>query len=225
MAITKRIVCVANSRKLSGRCIAGREWDGKQAGAWVRPVSAREHEEVSENERQYEDGSDPKVLDIIDIPVYSNRGRGYQSENWLIDDLQYWKRLGTVAWRDLSKLVDVSGPLWINGYRTYSGRNDRVPLAEAAGLIDSLRLLHLPALELAVFAPGAAFCNPRRNVQGRFEYCGTRYALRVTDPVAERTYLAKPDGNYNVGECFVTVSLGEAYEGYCYKLIAAVITT
>lgn len=222
--VAKRIVCLANSRKLSGRCIAGREWNGKQAGAWLRPVSARENEEVSENERQYEDGSDPKLLDIIDIPVHSSRGRGYQTENWLIDDRHYWKRVGTVAWGDLPKLAGAPGPLWIDGYSTYSGTNDRVPLAEAARLTDSLRLLHLPALELAVFAPGADFGNPRRNVQGRFEYSGVRYALRVTDPVIERSYLAKRDGSYELGECFVTVSLGEAYEGYCYKLIAAIIT-
>ena len=49
---TKRIVCLANSRKLSGRCVAGRVFDGHEVGEWVRPVSARQNEEVSEYERQ-----------------------------------------------------------------------------------------------------------------------------------------------------------------------------
>jgi len=48
MATVKRIVCLANSRKLQGRCIAGREIVQGKPGAWIRPVSAREHEEVSE---------------------------------------------------------------------------------------------------------------------------------------------------------------------------------
>src|SRR5580658_5662159 len=85
VSMLKRIVCLANSRKLSGRCIAGKEiHKGKQIG-WIRPVSAREHEEVSEYERQYQDGSDPSVLDVMDIELIEPRPKGCQHENWLLD--------------------------------------------------------------------------------------------------------------------------------------------
>jgi hypothetical protein len=60
-------------------------------------------------------------------------------------------------------------------------------------------------------------------VQGRFRHAGKEYRLWVTDPEYERTYLAKADGHYEIGECFLTVSLGEPHEGDCYKLVAAVI--
>ena len=83
MQDVKRIVCLANSRKLHGRCLAGREWIDGHPGRWIRPVSAREHQEVSEYERQYEDGSDPRVLDIMDVPLLepSPGPARYQSEN------------------------------------------------------------------------------------------------------------------------------------------------
>ena len=71
--------------------------------------------------------------------------------------------------------------------------------------------------------PGRAFGDYRRRVQGRFTYGDVDYWLRVTDPVYERQYLSQPDGNYEIGESYLTVSLGESYQGYSYKLIAAVI--
>ena len=47
--------------------------------------------------------------------------------------------------------------------------------------------------------------------------------IRVTDPDYERRYLQEPNGSYPIGERFITVSLGEPYRGYVYKLIAAII--
>jgi hypothetical protein len=223
MAITKRLVCLANSRKLLHRCVAGKEVAGGKPVGWIRPVSAREHEEVSEYERQYEDGSDPRVLDIMDVPLLEHRPKTYQQENWLLDPDHYWRKTGSADWGDLSGFADPGGPLWINGYSTYNGRNDTIPLASAETLTTSLRLLHIDSLRLSVFKPGEAFGNPKRRVQGRFQHAGVEYRLWVTDPRYERVFLAKPDGEYSIGECYLTVSLGEPYNDACYKLIAAII--
>src|ERR1051325_10735512 len=94
----KRILCLANSRKLSGRCIAGREIVNKQPGAWIRPVSAREHQEVSWEERHYEDGSDPSVLDVMAVPLVKARPHLFQQENWLLDPNFYWRKAGRMDW-------------------------------------------------------------------------------------------------------------------------------
>ena len=71
-----QIVCLANSRKLSGRCVAGKLLDG--SGQWVRPVSAREHEEVSLDERRYDNGEDPLLRDVVNLCVLENRGHAYE---------------------------------------------------------------------------------------------------------------------------------------------------
>ena len=110
-----------------------------------------------------------------------------------------------------------------NGHRTYNGQNDQVPLTQAKTLRSSLRLVAVTGVTVAVFAPGEMFGNRKRRVQGRFRYHGAEYRLWITDPLYEREYLAKQDGSYEIGESFLTVSLGEPFKDACYKLIAAVV--
>ena len=220
----KRILCLANSRKLSGRCIAGKEvLANGEIGGWIRPVSDRETEEVSEWERQYENGSDPCLLDVIDVPLLNAKPKDYQQENWLIDPEFYWEKVRSVTKAELMQYTDPVSSLWIDGHSTVNGQNDRIPLDDTSSLTDSLRFIRVKNLELHVSRPGMAFGNYRRSVQGRFDYNGMDYWLRVTDPGYERKYLQQPNGEYQIGECFLTVSLAEPYRGDAYKLIAAII--
>jgi len=138
-----------------------------------------------ENERCYSDGSEPRVLDIIRVPLLRPLPEGYQQENWLIDSRSSWQPEGRFPWNRLSELLDPPAPLWIDGYQTVHGRNDRVPHEQAKRSSDSLRLLHVEQLTLVVFAPSEKFGAPRRRVQGRFVHCGIEYRLWVTDPVCE----------------------------------------
>src|SRR5437868_5121823 len=96
MATFKQLVCLANSRKKGGRCVAGIV-QGSQT-EWIRPVSARPEHEVSQTERQYNDRSDPRVLDIISIPLLQPQADRYQSENWLLDPDSRWRKVGRVGW-------------------------------------------------------------------------------------------------------------------------------
>lgn len=223
MSIVKRMVCLANSRKLKGRCIAGRELTAGQPTGWLRPVSEREHEEVSKYERQYEDGSDPRVLDVIDVPLLVARPKAYQQENWLLDPKHHWVKVGRATWNDLPQLAESPASLWVNGHDTYNGHNDKVPLGIAVELLASLALLKVDRLRLSVFPPGDAFGNPKRRVQGQFVHADSVYHLWITDPEYEQRFLDQPDGEYELGESYLTVSLSEPHEGYCYKLVAAII--
>jgi hypothetical protein len=221
--VVKRIVCLANSRKLNGRCIAGIELRDPDGRSWIRPVSSREHEEVSEYERQYQDGSDPQVLDIIEVPLIAPKPSPHQPENWLLDPDLYWDRVDRLPPAQLDQLVDSPWTLWLNGNHTYNGQNDQIPIEQASETVSSLKLIRVDGLQLKVFAPGEAFGNTKRRVQARFKWGGDPYWLWVTDPLVERSYLARADGEYAIGRRFLTVSLGEPFNGFCYKLVAAVI--
>jgi hypothetical protein len=224
MPTVKRIVCLANSRKMRGSCIAGREWTGKGPGPWIRPVSGRPHRAVSAEEQRYEDGTYPQVMDIIDIPIVAACPEGYQQENCLLDPNYYWKKCGRADWQDLAAMADPPDVLWTEGFSTYHGRHDRVPVNQAVTLTSSLRLIRTDHLTLSVFAPGAAFGDPSRKLYGRFHHAGTEYRLRITDPLYENAYLMRPDGEYHLQECYLTISLGEPWDdGFAYKLIAAII--
>jgi hypothetical protein len=218
----KTVVCLANSRKLTGRCVAGIVDDGSEE--WIRPVSARGNREVSEYERQYPDGSDPCVLDVVSVPLLRPQPIGFQRENWLLDPDSYWEKVGRAGWDKLLTLEQRPEILWTSGCSTYHGRNDRVPTEQANTLTDSLKLIRVDGVTLKVHVPGAAFGNPKRVVDGRFRYAGLEYILRVTDPEYERAYLAKSNGTYELSEAFLTVSLGEPHSnGYAYKLVAAIL--
>jgi len=158
----KTIVCLANSRKHSGRCIAGIEIADRQPEDWVRPVSSRAGAEVSEYERRYEDGSDPRVLDMIEIPLLDAIPDGYQVENWTLDPDRCWVKQGRVTWAQLAQLEDDASPLWLNGApSTRRGMHDRVAAEDVDGFDYSLRLIRVDDLVVRVFAPGSAFGNPR----------------------------------------------------------------
>lgn len=220
MPTVKRIVCLANSRKLHGHCIAGKEIQGERVLGWIRPVSARVQEEVSDIERRYEDGDSPRVLDIIDVPLLDPRPKGHQQENWLLDPNHRWRRVAHLQWEQLRHFADPVGQLWINNQSTARGISDQISVAQANEITNSLRLIAVQQLVLSVFN----YYNKRR-VQGRFEYGGAEYWLWVTDPIYEEPYKAERDGDYGIGECWLTISLTEPFmeRNACYKVIAAII--
>jgi hypothetical protein len=225
MAFLKRIICLSNSRKTMGTCVAGKETTEANFGVWVRPVSHRPKQEVSLYERQYADGNDINLLDIIDIPLQFSCPVSHQVENWLLEPRQRWTLIGRLQWNDLFLFEDKPRILWINGPRTLYGLNDRVRLSKCKSLRGSLYLLHLKNLRFHVFAPGTGFGKAWLRVHAEFTYAGINYRMWTTDPVIEARYKDKGVGIYPIGECFVTVSLSEGHDdGYSYKLVAAVIT-
>jgi len=227
MSYSKKIVCLANSRKISGRCIAGKEVLDGNYGEWIRPISKRPTGEISEYERRFEDGEHPQVLDIVTIPMIKHQPHNYQQENHLIDDGYYWEKEGAITWGELSNLVDnVTDELWMNGNSSYNGINDRIPEHEANNLENSLLLIQPDTLIISVGVEGAKFGDGKRKVRALFSLNNHQYKLAVTDPRTELHFLKKEDGRYEIDarKVYMCISIGEPYNDYCYKLVASVIT-
>ncbi|MEM5501213.1 hypothetical protein WNY59_06385 [Ahrensia kielensis] len=221
---SKTILCLANSRKTSGRCIAGRELVNNKLGDWIRPVSARDSGELSELDRRYKNGRHPQVLDIIRIPMLAPNPHQFQAENHLIDDEYYWTLERQVDWAGVQNALDGPAPLWINGDSSYSGINDRVSAKNLEQPQGTLRLIKVSDLRIEVVVEGAEFNNGKRKVRGRFTYGGAQHYLSITDPQIEAKYFARANGIFQIGEAILCISLGEIYNDYAYKLIASVIT-
>ena len=132
----KRIVILANSRNaMRGRCVAGREWSGGKAGAWIRPVSERdESRRIVERERRYTKWTEPShsfsmswTFHCLSRSLWDiNRKIGSSTpERW-------WEKAGAVSqsWDSFYKTsCDPAAPLWIDrrqspttGATTESGR-------------------------------------------------------------------------------------------------------
>lgn len=219
MPYSRTFVCFANSRKTSGRCVAGKELIQGRTAGWIRPVSSRPTHEISIDERRYQDGRDPDLLHIVSAQFLAAQPLPHQPENHLIDDGYYWSQQGTFDFRNIDAWLDAPTSLWDVGYSGYAFTNNRVPDSVTSSA--SLYLVRVPALTLVVGAKSSDY--PKRIVRGEFTHGRWPYCLAVTDPQVEAAYLARPDGRYTLHQPVLAVSLGDPFQGFFYKLIAAVL--
>lgn len=223
-ALPRTLICLANSRKYSGRCVAGKEWLNDAVGGWMRPVSRAPTGELTPAELTLADGSSPKLLDLVTIPLAEPGPpkQPYQSENRFLG-VGAWVRTGTLPRDRVATLRDPVETLWINGHHSFTGINDRIPLPLIEKEIRS-SLCFVP-VERAVIEvrPGS---KGLKKVWAGFRFCATSYRLSVTDPEIESRYLARDPGEYPLteAEVYVTVSISEPFQGFCYKLAAAILT-
>lgn len=223
MAYVKRIVCLANSYKPRGRCIAGKEVLATgEYGGWIRPVSARPTAEVSLFECEYRDNTIPMLMDIIDVPMRFAAPQNHQTENHVID-IGRWVKRGKLSWDELKELCEQPESIWINSDHTNQGQYDCISREEAATFGNSLMLIHKK--DFTVEVTSRIWDGVRsRTYRGKFDHNGAHYNLSVTDPVVRDVFQEHKEGDYPLKDVYLCISLTEPYkDDRCYKLVAAVI--
>jgi hypothetical protein len=221
---TKDIVVLSISRRYGGNCVAGKVFQGEDKRKWIRPVSELEHEELPR--RLPITGNNPlELLDVVSVPLErktSNPDRPYQTENYLMGN-GFWKTIGTLSEDDIPSLCDECETLWRNEeHEGGLGQYDRVSATYAnQNIHDSLRFIKPEDLEINVQREAMN----RKKLRACFTYKGIYYKLAVTDRKTEKALKSQGEDlsfQYN-DKTYLCVSLGEPYNGFCYKLVAGVL--
>jgi hypothetical protein len=210
------MVCLANSWRPGGRCVAGVDLGN---GQWIRPVpgGAKAVPDVATHFGKH----DLAPLDIIELAVaLPKTPTKYQRENRIVTS-SHWKLVGALKSADVIKYCETSTSV----------------LHSSSKVVDPADLELLPptkwrSLELRRVGDAAFSPDPRKKDKwvvsfstfGRFP---KSFSLAVTDPIATAR-LNK--GDKIKPNCLLTLSLTEpiAYPRFnlpelCYKLVAAVM--
>lgn len=224
-AYTKTILCLSNSRRPGGTCVAGKELVDGVVGGWIRPINLQHHNAIGVNDLRLEGGGRADVFDVLTVPMLEARPNGHQTENHLIDTGSLWIKDGAASWEDIEAATDAGvGPLWLNGNSSYHGTNDNIPQTSLGGIASSLKLIRPSRLAIVVGRESQYGGGTKRKIRADFDLNGTRYNFVITDPWAETIYFAQNDGTYQIGESRLCVSLAEVGYGVATKLVATVIT-
>ena len=217
-------ICLANSRKLSGRCVAGLRTDGN---GWIRPVSDLEDGRLVEEHYTLDDGCEAQLLDVVRVEVVKPQVLPHQPENWILAK-KPWKLLRRISPADAMRHLE---PALIPGPDLLGNRSDRVAVVDLKkrAAASSLALVAPESLEWTV----TKSMRGNRQIRAVFELRKTSYDLVVTDPRWERRLsslqlgthpreAASLERNFRV---LFTVSLSEPFEAqaHCFKLVAGVL--
>ena len=210
-----RIVCLANSMRPDGRCVAGIDIETKK---WIRPVSKPSGGVPVR--KVFINGKELAILDVVDIPFANVCLQDkYQRENRIIDTGD-WKIIDQVKPEYLLDLCEDDLTILHNHEDCITSEElEKLPFCKWK----SLQLVHLENVNFHKDS-----WDPRR-WRVHFHNRGKHYfALKLTDHVITDK-LAK--GEKVSKDCFLTISLAgpwrpsgdESQPERCYKLVAGVV--
>ena len=197
------VVILANSVKHNKHCVAGKVVGSSQ---WVRVVSIVNGAALSDEQskiRNVYGTFNVKPLQKAIIELERPAPLLNQPENYLISDKR-WEQHYSINCHELTNYLDHPESLW--------GKNSSIQYEmiyhQDIKIDQSLYLVKITDLKLL---------NNNNKRRASFTYNGNNYEMPVTDPNFGSLLQQEkePQG-------ILCISLGEEYNGNCYKLVAAI---
>lgn len=211
----RSFICLANSYKRGGRCVAGVEIDSNNViqynkngnPKWMRPITDSQYGEIPN-----EDANNIKILSIVTLINVFGTPQNVHQEN-----VSY-------GWMEIQPLPFPADPKLLNQlvdnihHSIFGNRGKAVSVEMASGLDYSLMFIH-------VNNASAYIDNNREKSKNRmrFTYYGSEYDFPITDPAFLDEFRKKPERFENIPDVYLTLSLGLEFEGWHHKLVAGVI--
>ena len=215
----KYFICLANSYKHGGRCIAGIEVVPQSDGSlgivrhddgrprWIRPVSMSANGEIPNHlAESFKIFSLVKLTDVEPCP-----------DNAHTEDVHCTRM--EICPFELSPTKDFLDQLIDTQHKAvFYFRGKSIPTTIIDRLDYSLMLIHPDN--------ACAYCDEGREnskYRMKFTYNGSNYDFPITDPVFLEQFKKSPDSYADLDGVYLVLSLGIAFEGFHYKLVATVL--
>ena len=215
----KYFICLANSYKRGGRCIAGVEIVTNNSGVWkpvrnddgrprwIRPIAKTTYGEIPNFVAEgIELLSVVKLKDVVPCPEQAHVENVYYSR---MEQCDYNISLEPSI---LNQLID-------SKHQSIFHNRGRAVSAEMLMSINySLMLIHPDK--------ASAYRDENREKSKnrmKFTYYGVEYDFPITDPSFLEEFKREPERYDNIPDVYLALSLGLEFEGWHHKLVAGVI--
>ena len=210
----KKIIILTKSRKHSGYCVAGIDYE---TGEWIRLVSSDSETEgaVPWEDLQYSNGETLEVYDIIMCRLLRKCGTIVQPENCLYDETMKWEKVGKSNFDEVIK---------IHGYDSV----DYVFENEDTKLPADWRFSGNPSLCLLKIKDASIWVKTfeDKKISLNFTYDDIQYKyMSISQIDLLNYYKNKSDNSYPLGTVTVVFSLTDKYywNGKYYKVVAQIL--
>jgi len=215
----KYFICLANSYKHGGRCIAGievvphtdgnlgivRHDDGRPR--WIRPVSMSANGEIPNH--MAESFKIFNLVKLTDVVLCPDKAHSEDVHCTRMENCPF----------ELSPTKDFIGQLVDTKHQAvFYLKGKAIPATMIDRLDYSLMLIHPDN--------ACAYCDEEREnskYRMKFSYFGSNYDFPITDPVFLEQFKKNPKSYRDLNDVYLVLSLGLEFEGFHFKLVATVV--